>query len=102
MMVSENRNYSVINTEQAKELTERYLANNEFDIRTISFGLPEIYDRYHIWNVPVLYKNEVIGEIAVDAYTSKIDLKLSSNISVLKRRIDKILSGQVVSTKRCK
>ncbi len=47
-MVSEDRRYSVINTEQAKKITIKYLLDSQIDMTDISFGLPEIYDRYHI------------------------------------------------------
>ena len=85
-MVSEKRNYIVINTEQAKGITSKYLRDQLFDMENISFGLPEIYDRYNIWNVPILYKKEVIGEIAVNAYSRDVDKKMSSDISILKRK----------------
>lgn len=101
-MVSEKRNYSVINTDQAKDIVTIYLSDEKFDLNNITFGLPEIYDRYNIWNVPVLYKKEVIGEIAINAYSQEIDRKLSSDIEVLVGRRKKIDSGKVVSTKKVK
>lgn len=101
-MVAEERNYVVVNTEQAKEITSDYLLNQSFDMRDVTFGLPEIYDRYDIWNVPVLYKKEVIGEIAVNAYSKKIDCKLSSDIGVLNGRRKKIDTGKAVAVKKAK
>lgn len=95
-MVTEKRNYSVVNTQQAKDIVTTYLSNESFGLDNITFGLPEIYDRYNIWNVPVLYKKEVIGEIAINAYSQGIDEKLSSDIVVLNGRRKKIDSGQVV------
>ena len=101
-MVSEKRNYIVINTEQAKGITSKYLRDQLFDMENISFGLPEIYDRYNIWNVPILYKKEVIGEIAVNAYSRDVDKKMSSDISILDGRKKKIDIGKPVSIKKCK
>lgn len=101
LMVSEERNYSVINTEQAKEIVLIYLNNKLKKIDEISFGLPEIYDRYNIWNVPVKFRTEVIGEIAVNAFNSEIDYKMSSDISVLDGRISKIEEGKKVAVKKC-
>lgn len=99
-MVAEKRHYSVVNTDQAKDIVTTYLSNESFGLNNITFGLPEIYDRYNIWNVPVLYKKEVIGEIAINAYSQGIDKKLSSDIEVLDGRRKKIDSGKVVATKK--
>ena len=101
LVVSEVRNYSVINTEQAKEIVLVYLNNKLEKIDEISFGLPEIHDRYNIWNVPVKFRTEVIGEIAVNAFNSEIDYKMSSDISVLDSRISKIEEGKKVAVKKC-
>lgn len=101
-MVSEERNYSVKNTEQAKQIVFTYLSDKLKQISEITFGLPEIYDRYNIWNVPVRFRKEVIGEVAVNAYSEQIDYKLSSDISVLVGRIEKIENGKTVEVKKCK
>lgn len=98
-MVSEQRNYLVTTTEQAKKIVSVYLSE-KLENTMISFGLPEIYDRYDIWNVPVRYKEKVIGEIAIDAYSKDIDLKLSSDIDVLKGRIKKIDRQKSVVVKK--
>ncbi len=99
-MISEQRNYAVLNTEQAKSITDQYLKKQQFDMHNVTFGLPEIFDRYHVWNVPVLYKKKVIGEIAVDAYSKNIDEKRSSGIGVLSGRRRKIDIGKSVSIER--
>ncbi len=101
-MVSEKRKYSVLNTEQAKIITNNYLMGRIADMEYVEYGLPEVYDRYNVWNVPVKYKNEVIGAIAVDAYSEKIDAKLSSDIEVLVGRIEKINSGKIIAMKKCR
>lgn len=101
-MVSEERNYVVINTEQAKKITSEYLVGSLDNMDYIDYGLPEIYDRYDIWNVPVLYKKEVIGEIAVNAYSKEVNPKLSSNIEILIGRKEKIDTGENVAVQKCK
>lgn len=101
-MVAERRNYAVINANQAKEIVVSYLAQESFELNEITFGLPEIYDRYNIWNVPVLYRKEVIGEIAIDAYSESVDKKLSSDMEVLAGRRKKIDSGKVIASKKIK
>jgi len=87
--ISEKRQYKVLNTEEAKFLVSEYLSANKFGI-TVKFGLPEIVDRYHIWKVPLIYKDQSIGEIAVDAYTKKMNEKLSTEFEILYNRIKNI------------
>lgn len=101
-MVAEERNYNVVNTVQAKEITEKYLTAQFDSMENITYGLPEIIDRYNIWNVPILYKKEVIGEVAVDAYSREINKKLSSHVPVLQGRKQKIDKGNVVAVKKCR
>ena len=96
-MITEERNYNVINTEQAKKITDDYLTAQLESMENITYGLPEIYDRYDIWNVPVLYKKEVIGEVAVDVYAKNINYKSSSDISILQGRKQRIDRGKTCS-----
>lgn len=96
-VIAEERKYLVINTEQAKKITEDYLITQLESMENISYGLPEIFDRYNIWNVPVLYKKKVIGEVAVDAYTKNINRRLSSDIDILQRRKQRIDKENVVT-----
>lgn len=100
--ISEKRKYAVLNTEQAKTIVKQYLTTQLFDLSDIEFGLPEIFDRYHVWNVPVLYKKETIGEIVVNAYTKCIDNRLSSDIHILNCRRNKIDTGTAVAVKKYK
>lgn len=86
-MVSERRNYKVINIEQAKVLANKYLIKESINTDQLKYGLPEIIDRYHVWNIPLIYKSFNIGEIALDAKTEEINLELSSDISILNRRM---------------
>lgn len=87
-MISERRNYKVINTEQAKCIVNKYLIEKDMKVDLLEYGLPEIVDRYHVWNVPILYKSFFnIGEIVIDAKDGSINLELSSDIDILNNRI---------------
>lgn len=86
-MIADLRNYFVKNTEQAKEITKLFLKENIDPNLDYDFGLPEVHDRYHVWNVPVKYNGELIGTISINAFTGKVDESLSSNISTIKERI---------------
>ena len=58
--IAEQRGYAVKSTIEAKQVAINYL--NEFELlKSISFGLPEIDDRYHIWRVPLKNKLEEMG-----------------------------------------
>jgi len=92
-MVSEKRKYAVINTKQAKEISKEYLLSRLESTEHIHFGLPEINDRYHTWNVPISYNHNSVGEISIDAYSGLINENLSSNIDVIVARIRKVDSG---------
>ena len=84
-MISEERNYKVLTAKQAKSIVDFYL----FNIEGITLGLPEINDKYHIWKVSVLFNGNVVGEVAVDAYTALIQEKYSSPKSMILSRIQK-------------
>ena len=67
-----SREYRVLNTNQAKSISLEYLKEIDLE-KVITFGLPEIDDRYHIWRVPLVSKfNGKIGEVVIDAKTSFI------------------------------
>ena len=53
----------------------------------ISFGLPEIDDRYHIWRVPFLHQNSPIGEAVIDAVTSLLIETKTTKKKILEDRI---------------
>ena len=78
-MISQDRNYKILNTKQAKQIVDFYL----FNVKGITLGLPEINDRYHVWKVSVLFNENVVGDICVDAYTGLINEKLSSSKKII-------------------
>ena len=90
MLVSESRNYKVLNTEQAKEIAKEYLNKEKLSMNALSFGLPEIHDRYDVWNVPVLFSSEVVGTVSVDAFTGKVNKGLSTDIDIFNGRIERV------------
>ena len=86
-MMDKKKQYRINEVKQAKQVAFDYLKSFELD-KAIDFGLPEIDDRYHIWRVPLLSKNnEAIGEVVIDAITTLINEKKSSNKKVLESRL---------------
>ena len=92
-MVSEQRNYKILTTDGAKEAVIDFFKSREFPLDGITFGLPEVHDRYDTWNVPLLKNNDVVGEIAIDAYTGEVNKDLSSKMEVISARLDTTSKG---------
>ncbi len=85
--VYEVRKYRVENVECAKKISRSYLKNMDLE-NAIRFGLPEVDDRYHVWRVPLLNgSNSKIGEIVIDAYTSLVQEKKTTQKEVLEARL---------------
>lgn len=79
--------YKINTVEQAKTVSKNFLKSIELD-KAVDFGLPEIDDRYHIWRVPIKSKSEeVIGEIVIDAMTTLVNEKKSTNKELLELRL---------------
>jgi len=97
-LVSEKRKYIVLNTQHAKGIAENYLESIGFKAVAISFGLPEIDDRYHVWRVPVLKNNGRIGEVVIDAYSANIDISKSTDKEILETA-QPIFSGKKTEKK---
>ncbi|PSQ70613.1 MAG: hypothetical protein BRD38_05010 [Bacteroidetes bacterium QH_9_67_14] len=53
--VAEQRGYDVQDVNEAKAAARRWLERADLT-GDVSFGLPEIDDRYHVWRVPLLGK----------------------------------------------
>lgn len=85
--VSQQRRYSVLDVQAAKGIALVWLERHELE-HAISFGLPEVDDRYHIWRVPLLNASaqERIGEVVIDAYTSLVLEDKSTAPDVLEAR----------------
>ncbi|MFR5098468.1 DNA-methyltransferase [Clostridium perfringens] len=89
-------NFGVIkNVNDAKFNAGKYLSKNGFELESISYGLPEIIDRYKMWNVPILFENFNIGEIAMNIDNGNIKKDMSSDLIVLNLRIEQIKKYKV-------
>lgn len=86
--VAEKRKYNVLSVGDARQVTRTWLKTLEL-ADAISFGLPEIDDRYHVWRVPLLGKHsqERVGEVVIDAYTSLLIENKSTSPDILEARL---------------
>lgn len=86
--VAEKRRYNILNVDDARRVATIWLEN--FDLaEAISFGLPEVDDRYHFWRVPLIGRDsqERIGEVVIDAYTSLLLQDKSTSPDILEARL---------------
>lgn len=91
--------YRVTSAKEAKAISLDYLKQLQLE-KVISFGLPEIDDRFNIWRVPLKSKDNVaIGEVVIDAITTLIDSAKSTPKELLENRL---LGRTDVSLKRKK
>lgn len=85
--MGKKRQYRITEVKQAKSVAHDFLRSINLE-KAIDFGLPEIDDRYHIWRVPLLDKGkETIGEIVIDAITTFINEKKTTNKEILESRL---------------
>jgi len=86
--VAQARKYRVQDVKSAKAVALLWLKNARLD-GAMSFGLPEVDDRYHVWRVPLLAKatQERIGEVVLDAYTSLVEADKTTSPDVLEARL---------------
>ena len=87
-LVSEQRKYLVLNVQAARQIARVWLERAHLE-NVVSFGLPEVDDRYHIWRVPLVnnVSQEKIGEVVIDAYTSLILEDKSTSPEILEARL---------------
>jgi DNA modification methylase len=86
--VAEKRRYSVLNVEDARKVATAWLESLDL-AEAVSFGLPEVDDRYHFWRVPLVGRDsqERVGEVVIDAYTSLLLQDKSTSPDVLEARL---------------
>lgn len=86
--VARRRKYMIRTTTEAKKIAEELMKEYELN-KVIDFGLPEIDDRTHIWRIALLNKNDKnrVGEVVLNAKTSLIDEKRSTDKNLLERRL---------------
>ncbi len=91
--------YRVTSAKEAKEISLDHLRQLELE-KVVSFGLPEIDDRFNIWRVPLKSKDgTAIGEIVIDAITTFINSAKTTPKDLLENRL---LGRTDVSLKRKK
>jgi DNA modification methylase len=74
--------------ESAKKVCDVWLEEVRLK-NVVTFGLPEVDDRYHVWRVPLLRRGsrEKIGEVVIDARTSLILEDKSTVPETLEKRL---------------
>lgn len=79
--------FRVKTVKDAKGIAKEYLKEIEL-LKVTTFGLPEVDDRYNIWRVPILSKdNAALGEVVIDAVTTLIKEKMTTDKEVLESRL---------------
>lgn len=86
--VADKRKYMVRSAGNAKQIASDLMVEYELE-KVVSFGLPEIDDRSHIWRIAVINKSDKksIGEIVLNAKNSLVDEKRSTKKEILEKRI---------------
>lgn len=97
--VTRRRNYAVTDVKSAKSVALIWLKSARLE-KAISFGLPEVDDRYHIWRVPLLHNKLRLGEAVIDARTSLILQDKSTNPSILESRLLGRINGKPLTNSK--
>lgn len=97
--VSQQRNYSVHSTSDAKSIAQPVVEGWGI-AEDISFGLPEVDDRYHIWRVPLCIPGtgQRVGEVVIDAKTGDVQLRRSSSADVVRQRVVEVVQQNARTT----
>ncbi|MCC6320426.1 MAG: site-specific DNA-methyltransferase [Phycisphaerales bacterium] len=86
-LVAEQRRYRVRTVSDAKSITTAWLETVGL-AQAVTLGLPEVDDRYHIWRVPLRRRrNERVGELVIDAYTTEIIEDKSTRADLIEARL---------------
>ena len=86
-LVSEERAYAVRTVEQARGRADAQVRTWRLR-RSLTFGLPEVDDRYHVWRVPLLAASSArVGELVFDARSGAIDAARSSDAATVRARL---------------
>jgi DNA modification methylase len=86
--VSEDRAYEVRTVDDARATAGRQVHGWGLSA-AVTFGLPEIDDRYHVWRVPILAGATMarVGEIVIDARTAMVDTVRSTDPGTVRARL---------------
>ena len=83
-----NKVYLIDNVSEAKVIAFKYFTTLDIN-NDVSFGLPEIDDRFDVWRVPVLdFQNNKIGEIVISAITAVVDVNKTTKKCLLESRLN--------------
>jgi DNA modification methylase len=102
--IASQRLYLVRDVADAKAISLALLKEYELD-KAVTFGLPEVDDRYHVWRVPLVNPatEAAVGEIVIDAKTSLVLENKSTKREVLEARLlHRATSGKGKKTKAAK
>jgi DNA modification methylase len=88
-------NYGVKTVSEAKKLARLWLEANDLE-KSVTFGLPEVDDRYHIWRVPLISRDSKnsLGEVVIDAVSTLINKRKSTQPSVVESRLLHRVAGK--------
>jgi DNA modification methylase len=88
-LVSEDRAYAVRTVDDARAAAARHVRAWRLG-SALTFGLPEIDDRYHVWRVPVLGDATTrVGEIVIDARSASVDAVRSTDAETVTARLER-------------
>lgn len=98
--LAEKRGYAILNVKQAKKVAKTWIKHLELE-GVISFGLPEIDDRYNVWRIPLLgrFSSKSIGEVVIDAKSSLVLESKSTKNEILEMRLLKRKGKRVKKTR---
>ncbi len=98
-----SNDYSIKTVAEAKRLAKTWL--EEFGLQgSCSFGLPEVDDRYHIWRVPLISRQNKhrVGEVVLDAITTLINGHKTTKPEIIRSRLVNIVIHKPKDTKNGK
>jgi len=87
-LVSEERAYEVRTVEEARARAADQARAWRLR-RSLSFGLPEVDDRYHVWRVPLLAASSTVrvGEVVLDARSGEVDAARTTDVATVRARL---------------
>lgn len=101
-LISEKREYLVLNVKQAKQIVKEWLAEIQL-ANVMKLGLPEIDDRHHCWRVPLCTKGGAkIGEVVIDAYSTEIVASKTTKPELLIARLLKQDETKIIELRQNK
>jgi DNA modification methylase len=84
--VADRRLYNVRNTVEARQIALELL--DSFGLaHLVTFGLPEIDDRSHVWRICVVANDTTLGEVVIDAKTGQVKEHLTTKKELLQERL---------------